>query len=73
MNNKETGMGSARDGAVGSEDHSPGFTQMQPEATSIRLFTVNPLLSPPSQISPLPLITPPFQGKKVNKIPPPLP
>ena len=40
-------MGSARDGAVGSEDHSPGFTQMQPEATSIRLFTVNPLLSRP--------------------------
>ena len=43
-------------------------------------ITVNPLLSPPSQISPLPLISPPFQGKKVNKPPlsikpppPPLP
>ena len=35
-------------------------------------ITVNPLLSPPSQISPLPLISPPFQGKKVNKPPPPL-
>ena len=32
-------------------------------------ITVNPLLSPPSQISPLPLISPPFQGKKVNKPP----
>ena len=32
--------------------------------------TVNPLLSLPSQISPLPLIAPPpFQGKKVNKPP----
>ena len=40
-------------------------------------ITLNPLLSPPSQISPLPLISPPFQGKKVNKPPlsikPPLP
>ena len=35
-------------------------------------ITVNPLLSPPSQISPLPLISPPFQGKKVNKPPPSL-
>ena len=33
-------------------------------------ITVNPLLSPPSQISPLPLISTPFQGKKVNKPPP---
>ena len=32
-------------------------------------ITLNPLLSPPSQISPLPLISPPFQGKKVNKPP----
>ena len=38
----------------------------------IYCITVNPLLSPLSQISPLPLISPPFQGKKVYK-PPPLP
>ena len=36
----------------------------------LNLITVNPLLSPSSQISPLPLISPPpFQGKKVNKLP----
>ena len=35
----------------------------------IIIITLNPLLSPPSQISPLPLIGPPFQGKKVNKPP----
>ena len=33
---------------------------------SEKVLTVNPLLSPPSQISP------PYQGKKVNKPPPPL-
>ena len=30
----------------------------------IILCTINPLLSPPSQISPLPLISPPFSGKE---------
>ena len=42
------------------------------------MFTVNPLLSPPSQISPPSPISPPFQRRKVNKPPlsikpPPLP
>ena len=32
-------------------------------------ITVNPLLSPPSQVNPLPQISPPFQGKKVNMFP----
>ena len=35
----------------------------------LKSIIVNPALSPPSQISPLPLISPPFQGKKVNKPP----
>ena len=32
--------------------------------SEIILCTINPLLSPPSQISPLPLISPPFSGKE---------
>ena len=41
-----------------------------PFLSSVRLRTVNPLLSPLSQIFPLSLINrPPFQGKKVDKPP----
>ena len=40
----------------------------------IILCTINPLLSPPSQIRPLPLLSPPpFQGKKWLVISPPPP
>ena len=43
----------------------------------IILCTINPLLSPPSQISPLPLISPPFSGKervsyRRSPLPPPV-
>ena len=62
-------------------DHQNGFTNSQNSGPILSLGDVNqhiyykynvyPLLSPPSQISPLPLISapPPFQGKKVNKPP----
>ena len=70
-------MGAAVNSKGQSNFTSATIIRTNEDGKYIRLntFTVNPLLSPPSQLSPLPLISlpPPFQGKNINKAPSPLP